>query len=49
MGGFKDNILYALCVPVIIWTVYEAVNVYGYAQTLKKDHGDCYKSNPYLW
>jgi len=46
--GLKDTMLYASCVPVIVWSVYEGFNVYGYAQTLKNDYGDCYKSNPYL-
>jgi hypothetical protein len=42
----KDILLYGLCVPAGIYAVYEGMNLFGYINTLKELHAECYKPNP---
>lgn len=45
MEHFKNVLMLGLCVPAVLWSIYEGYNVIGYVKTLSE--GDCFKSNPY--
>jgi len=46
---FKDIMLYAMCVPSAIYSVYEGAKLFDYIGYMKEHNSACYQPNPNRW
>ncbi len=42
----KDLVLYGLCIPAGLFSIYEGTNLIGYVNKLKEQNPECYATNP---